>query len=569
MSFLVNSYILSGSAAVPIILFSSTQSENLIQVVFDQDMDKFNTTGWSFKKNGSNLAIQQVTGYGDTWLFRVSAMLNSDTILLSYNSGTGNAQSTSSIALGSYADSAVTNTFTPQAPEFIMTIKTDVPGAVDPNKFVYPLYIDGSASANGVIDWGDGNTTNVPAIIFPLPNHTYASPGTYTVKFTGPNTGINLASAFSNYGADVKQVQTIEQWGSDTVWETWRRAFWKGNAITINATDSPNLTAVTSLESAFQQINLSGTLKNIYAPLATNCSYMFYGATTGNPNLPYWFLPSCTTLEGAFADSPFYEGDGLESWLITNALTSLAETWSNCLLFNGITNYFDVSGVTTFYRTFYHCEVHNQAIPKWVTSSAVNMRDTFAYNSLFDQEINHFIMDNVTTLYGFLYRCLVFNKPMNNLNIGNVTTIRSCWERCLLFNQDVSMLDFSSVTNADYAFFECDNFNCGGGNLGLIDTSSFTTMEGMFYLNLALNQNLGTWNISNVTNSTADFMNMGAGPWAMTPANLDALYNGWAVQTRNAGVTIGFGLLNYTSAGAASRATIAATPWTITDGGII
>jgi len=52
--------------------------------------------------------------------------------------------------------------------------------------------------------------------------------------------------------------------------------------------------------------------------------------------------------------------------------------------------------------------------------------------------------------------------------------------------------------------------------------------------------------------------------------NLDAIYNGWSLLTLQPNLTVNFGTIKYTSAGAAGKAILTGSPnnWTIIDGGI-
>jgi len=90
-------------------------------------------------------------------------------------------------------------------------------------------------------------------------------------------------------------------------------------------------------------------------------------------------------------------------------------------------------------------------------------------------------------------------------------------------------------------------------------------MSSMFESSGAFNQNIGSWNVANVTNFT-NFMS-GKTPATFSTANLDAIYNGWVnVQSSR---TITFGTAKHSAAGTAGRAYLTGTKlWTITDGGL-
>ena len=90
----------------------------------------------------------------------------------------------------------------------------------------------------------------------------------------------------------------------------------------------------------------------------------------------------------------------------------------------------------------------------------------------------------------------------------------------------------------------------------------------MFFNASAFNQNIGGWNVSNVTNFTNFMDNKTAANYSA--ANLDAIYNGWSLLTLQPNVTANFGTIKYTAAGQTGRNTLTSAPknWTITDGGI-
>jgi len=93
-------------------------------------------------------------------------------------------------------------------------------------------------------------------------------------------------------------------------------------------------------------------------------------------------------------------------------------------------------------------------------------------------------------------------------------------------------------------------------------------MSEMFANATNFNQNIGSWNISNV-NDFGNFM-VGKTNFNYFPANLDAIYNGWSLLSVQPNININFGTIKYTVAGQAGRNILTGAPnnWTITDGGI-
>ena len=91
-------------------------------------------------------------------------------------------------------------------------------------------------------------------------------------------------------------------------------------------------------------------------------------------------------------------------------------------------------------------------------------------------------------------------------------------------------------------------------------------MSNMFNGAAAFNQNIGSWNVANVTNFTG-FM-AGKTPATFSTTNLDAIYNGWSTQAVQSSLNIDFGTAEYTAAATAGRLVLTGTAlWTITDGG--
>ena len=68
---------------------------------------------------------------------------------------------------------------------------------------------------------------------------------------------------------------------------------------------------------------------------------------------------------------------------------------------------------------------------------------------------------------------------------------------CSSFNQDLNSWDVSNVINMDAMFFMCSSFN---KPLNRWNVSNVTTMDGMFYTCEKFDQDLSSWNVSKVTN---------------------------------------------------------------------
>jgi surface protein len=103
-------------------------------------------------------------------------------------------------------------------------------------------------------------------------------------------------------------------------------------------------------------------------------------------------------------------------------------------------------------------------------------------------------------------------------------------------------------------------------DIGSWDVSNVNNMLGMFYGASAFNQNIGDWDVSSVNDITNMFTDV-----TLSTANYDALLIGWSGQTLNPDLEFHGGNSQYSCvAGLAARNLLTSAPnnWTITDGGM-
>lgn len=99
-----------GDTTPPTVLGMVANDATHITVTFSESVNAPSISGWSFKKNGSALSASSVSLVAaGVWRFVVATMASGDTLLASYNSGTGSVQDSAGNALASFTDSSVTN----------------------------------------------------------------------------------------------------------------------------------------------------------------------------------------------------------------------------------------------------------------------------------------------------------------------------------------------------------------------------------------------------------------------------------------------------------------------------
>ena len=129
------------------------------------------------------------------------------------------------------------------------------------------------------------------------------------------------------------------------------------------------------------------------------------------------------------------------------------------------------------------------------------------------------------------------------------------------FNQNLGSWDVSSVTNMSFMFGGASAFN---QDIGTWNVTSVTEMNSMFFDAGTFDQDLSTWDVSSVTDMTDMF-----GLATLSTANYNALLSGWSVQSLQYGVTFSGGNSQYSSSSQAARDVLTdGFGWIVTDGGV-
>ena len=98
--------------------------------------------------------------------------------------------------------------------------------------------------------------------------------------------------------------------------------------------------------------------------------------------------------------------------------------------------------------------------------------------------------------------------PFMNIVTTLITNMVSFFENASTFNEDISSWDTSNVTNMYYMFSNTITFNNNGNpNIKNWNTSKVTNMNSAFHTARVFNQPIGSWNTSNVVNMSGMFAN--------------------------------------------------------------
>jgi surface protein len=375
---------------------------------------------------------------------------------------------------------------------------------------------DNDCSYSFDIDWGDG-TVQTSQTSYSV-SHTYATPGVYTITISGVYSGFERAT---HYG-----LISVEQWG-DIKWCSMDYAFASysssGSRLTINATDTPDLSQATSMGNTFYSIeNFTGsaTMNDWNVSTITNMAGMFSVAKTFNTSLDRWDVSSVTNMRYMFGATEDFN-QSLDSWDVSSvtdmsgmfnaansfnqplsswdvsSVTDMSNMFSGADSFNQSINGWDVSSVTSMRNMFRNAKVFNQPLDQWDTSSVTNMNGMFSSSRDFNQSLNSWDVSSVTDMSDMFTHTYSFNQSLSNWDVSSVTTMHGMFNYARVFNQPLNMWTPIEVTDMSDMFKNTFVFN--SPIEGWV-TPKLTTTESMFEGADLFNQSLNDWNVSSVTN---------------------------------------------------------------------
>ena len=198
--------------------------------------------------------------------------------------------------------------------------------------------------------------------------------------------------------------------------------------------------------------------------------------------------------------------------------------------FNEDISSWDVSSVTTMYAALALADLFNQDIGSWDVSNVTTMRSMFYNASAFNQDIGSWDVSNVTNMYQMFLNAVAFNKDIGDWDVSSVTDMTRMFRsnvsapssqdigsegafpgNRMPSNQDSGRDDFSGATMEPMS----QNTMMFNQDIGDWDVSNVTTMRSMFYRAYAFNQDIGSWDVSNVTDMNWMFY-MGGAEGAIT-----------------------------------------------------
>ena len=269
-------------------------------------------------------------------------------------------------------------------------------------------------------------------------------------------------------------------------------AFRGASNMIYDATDSPDLSGVSSMASMFREASsFNGDISDWDVSSVTDMHYLFSGASSFNGDLSSWDVSSVTNMRDMFYGASSFNGD-ISDW-DTSSVTNMYGLFSDASSFNGDISDWDTSSVTDMVAMFLGASSFNGDISDWDTSSVTDMHYLFRGASSFNGDLSDWDTSSVTIMFDMFSDASSFNGDLSDWDTSSVTSMGSMFSNAYSFNGDLSSWDVSSVTSMDYMFYGASSFN---GDISDWDVSGVTKMQDMFSSTDAFKQNLGPWYIT-------------------------------------------------------------------------
>ncbi|MFK8009411.1 MAG: BspA family leucine-rich repeat surface protein [Saprospiraceae bacterium] len=459
---------------------------------------------------------------------------------------------------------------------FITTWKTDHDGISNSTSITIPIDSTINHIYNYDVDWNNDGIFDELGITSSV-THNFGSEGIYTIQIRG-----DFPRIYFNNEGDKAKILDISQWG-DIEWKFMTSAFKGCENLNISATDAPDLSNITSLQTTFSGCtSLNANIENWNVGNISNFYFAFASCSNFNQPLDNWDMSSATNLQRMFIGCSSFN-QPLNNWDVSN-VTHFGAMFSGCSVFDQPLNNWDVSNGIYMGLMFTGANEFNGDITNWNIENAVSLKGTFQEAYKFNQDISNWNIQNVKNLSYTFKGATVFNQDIGNWDVSQVTKMEWIFAGANDFNQDIGSWDVSQVVNMNYAFFHTYKFNQDISNW---NTSNVISMQNMFNSAIIFNQDIGNWNVGNVTGMNSMFEHAAAfdqdiGNWdvsqvtsmtrflnkaTLSTPNYDSLLIGWNNLELQDSLDFHGGYSIYCEGGSARANMITVDTWTIEDGG--
>ena len=271
--------------------------------------------------------------------------------------------------------------------DFVTTWKTDNPGTSNSTSITIPT--NSSYAYSYDVDWDNDGTFDQFGIAGDV-THDFGVSGTYTIRIQG-----SFPSIYFNASMDRQKILSIDQWGT-IGWSSMYRSYNGCTFVQVSASDSPDLSGVTSMEALFEGAgSVNANLNSWNTTNVTNMNSLF-ATSNFNGDISSWNTANVTNIGGMFATNPAFNQD-LSGWDVSSA-TDASGMFSGATSFNQNIGGWNTGGLADTSGMFSFATNFNQDISGWDTSSVGDMTAMFAYATSFNQNIGGWNVSAVTDM---------------------------------------------------------------------------------------------------------------------------------------------------------------------------
>ena len=233
-----------------------------------------------------------------------------------------------------------------------------------------------TTDASGVLVFDDG-TSNVTGSANQA-THTFASAGSYLVKYYGTATALEYSSSPSS------KLTEIVSWG-----ETGATAasLMNMNSLTTVATNLES--TITDLSFFWSNNSSSASITSLDVSNVTNMYRMFRSSYGFNQDIGSWDTSSVTNMRDMFANTYSFNQD-IDAWDVSN-VTSMRGMFSASAYAQDL-NSWDTSSVGSFFIMFYNARSADIDMSSWDFSSGTTYTNILGFSGIGTANYDKFLV---------------------------------------------------------------------------------------------------------------------------------------------------------------------------------
>ena len=251
-----------------------------------------------------------------------------------------------------------------QTTAFITTWNTDDAGFSNSTSIIIPTFGSGY---NYDVDWDNDGIYDELGITGDA-THDFSLPGLYTIRIRG-----DFPRIFFNGSGDRLKIRDVVQWGN-IAWISMASAFLGCINLNISATDVPDLSGVSSMNSMFRNCSsLVGpaNMNSWNTSTVTDMTNLFIGAQSFNQNIGNWNTENVTAMASMFGNAAAFN-QNISAWNTGN-VTSMTNMFNGALSFNQDISSWNVANVTIMSNMFSNASAFNQNLGSWALKTGVTI----------------------------------------------------------------------------------------------------------------------------------------------------------------------------------------------------